>query len=145
MDEDVANLGSRFSAAVVMFHQAAAERLGLTAADSKALDLVQRHQPLSVSQLARLTRLSPSSATGLVDRLEAAGFVRREPAPDDRRKVLVVAAPHPGLVEIFRPLGSAMRRMMRRYSPEELATIQDYVERTIAVLQAQTDRLARTE
>jgi DNA-binding MarR family transcriptional regulator len=36
-------------------------------------------------EFARLLRLSPSSATRLVDALEANGVVRREPHPNDRR------------------------------------------------------------
>ncbi|MFC6019154.1 MarR family winged helix-turn-helix transcriptional regulator [Plantactinospora solaniradicis] len=137
------DLGRRLSTAVVLFHHAVAERLGLSAADHKALDLVLRHQPVTVSRLAQLTRLSPSSTTGLVDRLEAAGLVRRQPAPDDRRRILVVATTdtQASLGEIFGALGAAMGRAMAGFSTEELLVIREYVERTIGVLEEQTQRL----
>jgi DNA-binding MarR family transcriptional regulator len=137
------DLGGRFSAAIVLFHYAVAERLGLSAADHKALELVLRHQPLPVSRLAALAHLSPSSATGLVDRLESAGFVQRQPAPDDRRKTLVVATTdtQPELAEIFGSLGREMGRMMGGFTAEELLVIRRYVEQSIEILHAQTERL----
>jgi DNA-binding MarR family transcriptional regulator len=36
-------------------------------------------------ELARAANLEPSTMTGLLDRMEREGFVRREPDPDDRR------------------------------------------------------------
>jgi DNA-binding Lrp family transcriptional regulator len=139
------DLGGRLSAAIVLFHYAVAETLGLTAADSKALEIVTRHQPVTVSRLAQLTRLSPSATTSLVDRLESAGFVRRQPAAGDRRKIhVVVDGAHPVLGQIFGSLGAAMHRMMARYSTAELLVIKDYVEHTIEVLQGETERLSRS-
>jgi DNA-binding MarR family transcriptional regulator len=143
LSDEGRELGGRFSAAVVLFHYAVAERLGLSAADHKALELVLRHQPIAVSRLAALTHLSPSSATGLVDRLESAGFVRREPAPHDRRKTLVVATveTQPELAEIFGSLGRQMGRMMGEFTTEELLVIRRYVEQSIEILHTQTERL----
>lgn len=49
--------------------------------------------------------------TGLVDRLEAAGHVRRDRDPQDRRRVLVVPgaeAGRPDLSGIFADLAAAM-------------------------------------
>lgn len=145
LTEDARELGSRLSAAIVLFHYAVGRHLGLSAADSKAFELVVRHQPVTLSTLAQLMHLSPSSTTGLVDRLADAGFVRRQPSLDDRRKTLVVATAdsHPRLGEIFGSLGAAMGTMMSRYSEAERLVIHDYVERTIEILQAQTDRLDR--
>jgi DNA-binding MarR family transcriptional regulator len=46
-------------------------------------------RPPSVGQLADYLLLQSHSAVGLVDRAEAAGFVRRRPDPDDARMVRV--------------------------------------------------------
>jgi DNA-binding MarR family transcriptional regulator len=46
-------------------------------------------QPPSVGQLADYLLLQSHSVVGLVDRAEAAGFVRRRPDPDDARVVRV--------------------------------------------------------
>src|SRR5690349_19931793 len=45
---------------------------------------------LRVNQLAREVVLSPTAMSRFVDRAEAAGYVRREPDPDDRRALQVV-------------------------------------------------------
>ncbi|MBX9576299.1 MAG: MarR family transcriptional regulator [Caulobacteraceae bacterium] len=51
-------------------------------------------------ELARLLRMSPSSATRLVDALEANGVVRREPHPNDRRiNQIVLTSAGKALVE----------------------------------------------
>ena len=44
-------------------------------------------------ELARAVVLSRSGLTRLVDRLEAAGLLRREPCPDDRRGAYAVLTP----------------------------------------------------
>jgi DNA-binding MarR family transcriptional regulator len=144
LTDDAQALGSRLSAAVVLFHYAVGRHLGLSAADSKALELVLRHQPVTPSTLGRLLHLSPSSTTGLIDRLEESGLVRREASPDDRRKTLVVATADsdPRLGEIFGTLGAQMGTMVARYTEAEQLVIRDYVERTIDILHEQTDRLA---
>ena len=45
---------------------------------------------LRVNELAREVVLSPTAMSRFVDRVEAAGYVRREPDPDDRRALQVV-------------------------------------------------------
>jgi DNA-binding MarR family transcriptional regulator len=44
---------------------------------------------MSISALAKETALEPSTLTSMLDRLEAAGFLRRAPSPEDRRSYLV--------------------------------------------------------
>ena len=44
---------------------------------------------LRVNELAREVVLSPTAMSRFVDRVEAAGYVRREPDPDDRRALQV--------------------------------------------------------
>jgi DNA-binding MarR family transcriptional regulator len=47
-------------------------------------------QRLRVNELAREVVLSPTAMSRFVDRAEAAGYVRRQPDPDDRRAQQVV-------------------------------------------------------
>ncbi|MFI9805290.1 MarR family winged helix-turn-helix transcriptional regulator [Streptomyces sp. NPDC052301] len=77
------------SAVTVMFHAAVAARQGLNATEEKTLDHLQRQGPLTAKDLAELTGLAPASVTGLLDRLENKGFVRRVKHPTDKRRVLV--------------------------------------------------------
>src|SRR6266567_8630524 len=90
MIERFANLGRQLSQATVLFHAQIAEHVGLSATDHKCLDLaVQAERPLTAGQIADLSGLSTGAVTGVIDRLERAGFVRRVRDPHDRRKVLV--------------------------------------------------------
>ena len=51
--------------------------------------LLQHHGELSMSRLAELLDVSLSNATGIIDRMDEAGFIERVRVPDDRRVVLV--------------------------------------------------------
>jgi DNA-binding MarR family transcriptional regulator len=58
--------------------------------------------PYRMSELGAILRLAKSSLTGLVDRTERNGLVRREPDPDDLRAVRVALTPRGGkLAEAF--------------------------------------------
>ena len=71
-----------------MFHQAVAECVGLNVTDHKCLDVLVRSGPMTAGQLAQLTGLTTGAVTGVLDRLERAGFVRRQSDPSDRRRVI---------------------------------------------------------
>src|SRR5262245_58816371 len=77
------------SAQTVLFSQAVADHVGLNATDLEALDLLVRHGAMTAGRLAELTGLTTGAVTGLVDRLERRGYVRREAHPSDRRSVVV--------------------------------------------------------
>lgn len=67
--------------------------VGLTAAQAKVLVALQPDQSVSQRELADLLRADPSNLTGLIDKLEARGDVRRQPDARDRRvKLLVLTA-----------------------------------------------------
>jgi DNA-binding MarR family transcriptional regulator len=68
----------------------ATEDVGVNPTDLGALCLLLLHGPAPAGRLAELTGLTTGAVTGVVDRLEKGGFVRREVDPADRRKVIVV-------------------------------------------------------
>jgi DNA-binding MarR family transcriptional regulator len=116
------------SARSVLFSHLAAERAGLRSTDLEALDILALTGPIPAGRLAALTGLSSGSVTALIDRLEAAGCVRREPDPADRRRVIVQPLPWPAaMAEAVRPLYEAMgvgfEELCRQYRDEELALI----------------------
>lgn len=138
-----ARWGQRLSTAVVLFHEAVGELLGLSAADHRALTLVSANAPLTAGELARHTGLTPGAVTGMVDRLERGGHVQRTPDPTDRRRALITptGAGTDAAREAFAELGAAMAAMMARYDDDQLAIIADYVGNTIEVLTQQTRRV----
>ncbi|MEU6213975.1 MarR family transcriptional regulator [Streptomyces sp. NPDC047023] len=68
---------------------AAAAQHGLTSTQARVL--AQLDGPVPMRGLAALLVCDASNVTGIVDRLEARGLVRREPSPADRRVKNVVA------------------------------------------------------
>jgi DNA-binding MarR family transcriptional regulator len=138
---DGRDVGRQLSTAVVAFHEAVGARLGVTAVDQRALALIAGKGPLTAGELAREIHLTPGAVTGVADRLERAGLVRREPDPGDRRRVVISAVPG-AFGQVFAGLSTAMDELSARYSPEEQRVIGDWVVRTIAVLQEQTRLLA---
>lgn len=139
-------LGLELSDAIVMFHEAVGAISGLTATDHKALGLVSRHGPLSASELAELAGLTPGAVTGLVDRLERGGHVRRERDSADRRRVVITATVdgNPQVARAFASLTAAMSAGAGDYSPDQQAAIVDWIQRTTAIMKEQTRRLTRS-
>jgi len=136
--------GRDVGTAAIMFHQAVADRLGLNPTDHKCLDLVRRAGGATAGDLADWTELTTGAVTGVIDRLERAGFVRREEHPADRRKVVVRVIPErlPEVGRLFTSLGEAMTALCGRYSEAELRVIVDYLSRAADLFRRET-RLLR--
>jgi MarR family transcriptional regulator, organic hydroperoxide resistance regulator len=68
-----------------------ASEFELSAAQCHVLHLIVPGQPISMGRLAEAMACDASNVTGLVDRLESRGLVRRQLSSEDRRiKVLVL-------------------------------------------------------
>lgn len=136
-------LGRRQSTAMVLFHANVAARLGLGATDGKVLEIVARHGSLTPKQLVALTGLAPASITGVLDRLQRKGFVRRAASARDRRQVDVTYSPeHEQAVQaLFADLLSAMAKVHERYSTAELALVAGFLEATTAAQEGAARRL----
>lgn len=134
------------SAQSVLFNQALAELVAINATDLRCLDILGRTGPITAGQLAELTGLTTGAITGVLDRLEEAGFLRRMRDPDDRRRVIIQACGERTEREVgplFEPLAQAMSRLAGRYSDHDLSLIIDFVERMIPLMQRETARLRR--
>ena len=128
------------------YHEAIAERLGLTTADHKVFDLICKAGPLTAGQLAQLTNLTTGAVTGLVDRLEEAGVVRRERDPHDRRKVIIQPSTNvQSLAAIMDSFSDALAEVCARYSDQELRTILDFTQQLVALLQVETAKLQQDD
>lgn len=142
-------LGERLSTAVVLFHSAVAERLGLNVTDWKCASILWREGPCNPSRLAEITGMSTAATTQVIDRLERAGIVRRERDPHDRRKVVLQPVANPEfsarVQEVLAGLVRAMTDVMAGYTLDQLATILDFVEKTSLVLERETVRLRRPD
>ncbi|NBH06897.1 MarR family transcriptional regulator [Amycolatopsis sp. SID8362] len=135
-----AELGRQGSTLTVLRHARIAERMGLSGTDHKTFDLVvQSGGPLTAGRIAELTGLSTGAVTGVIDRLEKVGLVRRVRDPEDRRKVLVAVVP--GAEERFAPLFEsafdALRETLAQFSPTERKAIERYQNVMLEQLRAE--------
>jgi DNA-binding MarR family transcriptional regulator len=117
------------STETIMFHQAVADILGLHVTDHKCLDFIYRFGAMPAGRLAELTGLTTGAITGIIDRLEEAGYVRRTNDPKDRRRTIVEPTRNKKLEKkievLFIPLRDRMHKLLSSYSDSELAFLLD--------------------
>src|SRR5438309_8618462 len=70
-----------------------AAELQLSPAQCHVLHLIEPERPVPMGQLAETLACDASNVTGLVDRLESRGLVRRRPSAGDRRVKVLVLTP----------------------------------------------------
>jgi DNA-binding MarR family transcriptional regulator len=91
----------------------------VSTAQIRVMYLIERDPGLNLSTLRRRLAVGAPSATRLCDRLQAAGFIRRTPRPDDRRetqlKLTDTGTAH--LREVRRRREQALRLTMSRMTP----------------------------
>ncbi|MBF6223203.1 MarR family transcriptional regulator [Nocardia abscessus] len=107
--------------------------LDLKDIDFDCLDLINSHGPLSPSALAKQAGIHPATLTGILDRLERAGWIMRERATGDRRAVLVRSRPE-RLGEVYGLLSgmnTAVDNLCADYTPDQLGLLADFLDRVI--------------
>jgi DNA-binding MarR family transcriptional regulator len=143
--ESITEASRALSAVTVMFHQAMADRMGLNATEHKCADILVRSGPVTAGQLAELTGLTTGAITGIVDRLEKAGYVRREKDPNDRRRVIIQPSLAPEraayLGGLFESLNQAVARLTANYTEGELDVILDFLQRSATMMHDETHKL----
>jgi len=128
--------------------QAAADRIGINATDLNTLNLLSFSGQMTAGQLAKATGLSTASITGVIDRLEEAGFVRRERDATDRRRVVVRLVTERALrdvASVFLPMVKTWQRLAANYNDDELRLIVDFSRQLEHVLREHITRLREAE
>ncbi len=91
--QDLEEAMRRSSAQGVLFGQTVANVAGISGSDLECLDFLNLEGRVTAGRLAEVTGLTTGAITGVVDRLERAGLVRRERDASDRRKVFIATVP----------------------------------------------------
>ncbi|MFI1372535.1 MarR family transcriptional regulator [Streptomyces longwoodensis] len=142
--DELSVVSHRYVASYALFNQAVADHLGLHPTDLQCLNLLTLEPgPVTTGRVAQLTGLTTGSATRLVDRLERAGYVRRERDAADRRKVLVATVPEriAEFRRMWERLGGDRSALFEGLEEEELAAIVGHMRRTVQFSGEQVARL----
>lgn len=108
-------------------------------AQGRIMFVLWRQDGVPIAELAERTGLGKSTLTGMLDRLEGAGLVRRAPAPGDRRSVLVFRTEKDRslegrYVEVSRHMTGLF---YRGFSNEEITRFEGDLERILANLESE--------
>lgn len=97
-----------------------AAELDLSPAQCHVLHLIEPDRPIPMGQLAETLACDASNVTGLIDRLESRGLIRRRPSETDRRvKVLHLTATGSRLRALLVDRMTAPPATLERLSPRE--------------------------
>lgn len=122
-----------------------AQQLGIAQADLLCLHVLNRAGACTAGALSVQLGRTTGAVTHMIDRLEKAGYVRRKPDPQDRRRVLVEALA-PGLERIasfYDGLDARSRRLMAAFSGEQLAAIHAFLLGSYESAAEECDHLIR--
>jgi DNA-binding MarR family transcriptional regulator len=128
-------LARRHSTAVVLFHHVVAERMGLGPTDHKCLDLLRDRGPMAGSDLVAITGLTSGAITGVVARLERAGYLHREQDPNDGRKqILHLALENSPIHDAIEPLRKDVAVVLEKFDTDQLAAITEFLKRSTELI-----------
>lgn len=135
-----------YISAATRFQIAVADQLGMPLTDVHAIGALLEIGPAGVRRLADLMGMTTGAVTRLVDRLERAGYVRREPDPADRRRVVVQVVPErvADIGRYYEPIGERWQQQVSSYTDAQLRFLLDFLRQGREDAQTQTNTL-RTE
>jgi DNA-binding MarR family transcriptional regulator len=111
-------------------------QLNLTAVQAMVLGFLTEEDQITSSELGKRTELDSATLTGILDRLEAAGYLERKSNPDDRRSI------HIHLTSKGKALGLKASQLLTRANQEFLQVLTDKQKKELREI-IQTLRLSK--
>jgi DNA-binding MarR family transcriptional regulator len=139
LNDIITMLGRRLTVYTSLYQTALAERLGLSMADVKALELVIEFEPVTTGQLACLAGISSGGTTAVIDRLESHGFVVRDKHPLDRRIVVIrpVAQKCAEIERHMRSVAEEVAHIGARYEHQQLSAVHSFLAQCVHALKTE--------
>ncbi|HJX68091.1 MAG TPA: MarR family transcriptional regulator [Candidatus Limnocylindrales bacterium] len=125
-----------------LLDEAIAADWGVSRTEGRVIDIVDRAGRITAGQLGAEVRLTSGAVTAVVDRLEAAGLVRRVRDTADRRRVFVEVTPKVEelAAPVFGPLAEEGHRAMTAYNDAELELIIRFIRASRDLLKRHATR-----
>jgi DNA-binding MarR family transcriptional regulator len=139
---------AEMSTETILFHQALADMLGFHITDHRCIHFLHKYGAMPAGRLSELTGLTTAAVTGIIDRLEQAGYARRANDPKDRRRTIVEPIRNNRLERkletIFTPFHEKMHKLLSSYSDSELAFVLDVMTKTIELTHDESKKLRQS-
>ncbi|MFC4062292.1 MarR family winged helix-turn-helix transcriptional regulator [Planomonospora corallina] len=124
-----------------------AQRLGLNATDLTCLAHIwdAGDEPLTAGALAEKANLTTGAITGVVNRLERAGYAHRQADPADRRRIRIIADASAAarVVAVYQPFYDRLGELFADYSPDEIAVLADWFTRAAEAMRTSIEEIRR--
>ncbi|GAB3920127.1 MarR family winged helix-turn-helix transcriptional regulator [Larkinella terrae] len=137
-------LTQQYAYTSLQMHETVARKAGLSGTDHKYLGFLMEKGQMTAGELANLTGLTTGAITGLIDRFEKKNLVKRQLAPDDRRKV-IIEPNTPEIMALLVPLYKEFRKrsedLIASFSNEEIKIIESYFSKAIGIMNETTNTL----
>jgi DNA-binding MarR family transcriptional regulator len=123
--------------------EAIAETLGLDATALRCIGFAWTEPDQTPGRLAELTGLTTGAVTGVLDRLERAGFVQRIPDPADRRRTIVRVSHERGreVGAAYDPVEHAIEGVTERLDPTQRSLLVEVLGSLRTIVAQDTERL----
>jgi DNA-binding MarR family transcriptional regulator len=115
------------------FDNRAAEALGVNLTDLHCLNIVENRGGVTAGALAAEAGLTTGAVTGVVDRLERAGYARRVRDATDRRRVRIEVTEHfyARADEVWHPVAAKWHaELTRRFTGDQLDLVAEFLDTT---------------
>ncbi|MFA7216918.1 MAG: MarR family transcriptional regulator [Candidatus Paceibacterota bacterium] len=142
IDSLISSLHKETRAATLFVHTIS-EITGIHPTDIKCLDFLSEVHSATAGELAKITGLTTGAITAVIDRLESAGFVKREADVKDRRKIIIrfiAGRPnHLGLVQDL--FANKIPNLLSTYKTDEIKLIEEWNIKMAEVLHNEIEKL----
>ncbi|HTP00610.1 MAG TPA: MarR family transcriptional regulator [Anaerolineales bacterium] len=143
MQERAREAVAQYGIHMTLLRNAIAARMGVGVTDMECLRMLVSKGAASPSELAANTGLTSGATTAMLDRLENAGLIERQPNPSDRRgtRVVLVKAAAGKMRQWFAPVRKAQDDLLATRSERELEIIIEFLEGFTRIWQEEIRKL----
>jgi DNA-binding MarR family transcriptional regulator len=127
------------------FDNLAAQRLGVNLTDLHCLNIIESRGGVTAGELAAEAGLTTGAITGVIDRLEGAGYAQRERDANDRRRVAITVTPafYAAAADIWGPVKQDWdETLAARFTGPDLDVVMAFLAATDDVARRHLARLA---
>jgi DNA-binding MarR family transcriptional regulator len=105
--------------------------LNITPVQALVLGFLHQEDQITSSELGRKTELDSATLTGILDRLEAAGYIERKSNPDDRRSIHIHLTPDGNTLsrQAVRVIGSANIEFLQTLTKEQKRDLLEIIKK----------------